>query len=317
LEETAETMVPVFDELKRRAAQGSLFHTDDTGIKVLSIMKIIDKERRESDGKKIRTGIFTTGIVSVLDEQKVVVYFTGRKHSGENLDELLDHRQPGLDPPLLECDAKKGNAPVNHAVIECNCNAHARRKFVEVAQDYSDQCLYVIGDVFHEIYKNDAIARRRKMSPDQRLQFHRETSGPVMVDFKAWLDDQFEKKFVEPNSSLGKAIQYTLNHWKKLTRFLQIPGVPLDNNLCERILKKIIIHRKSSLFFKTENGAFIGDLYMSLIHTCAESGENPLHYLNQLQIHCSEVAKHPGRWLPWNYRETLALLSSVEDSDRV
>lgn len=317
LVEVAEPLSAVFEELKRLAAQGSLFHTDDTGMKVLTLMKQIEDELEKAAGKKIRTGIFTTGIVSIVDGHKIVLYFTGRKHAGENFDDLLDQRQSDRDPPLLMCDAKKGNAPKNHKVIECNCNTHARRNFVNVADDFPDQCMYVIVDVFGHIYKHDAVAKQQDMTPDQRLQFHREKSGPVMDDFKIWLLDQFEQKLVEPNSGLGKAIQYILTHWSKLTHFLKIPGVPLDNNLCERVLKKIILLRKNSMFFKTENGARIGDIFMSIIHTCVEPGENPFDYMNQLQIHSAEVIKNPGQWLPWNYKGTLAGFSSGKESDPV
>ena len=63
-----------------------------------------------------------------------------------------------------------------------------------------------------------------------------------------------------------------LKHWQKLTLFLRVPGPPLDNNICERALKMAIRHRKNSLFYKTLRGAAVGDLYMSLIHTCYLSG---------------------------------------------
>ena len=63
-----------------------------------------------------------------------------------------------------------------------------------------------------------------------------------------------------------------LKHWIRLTLFLREAGAPLDNNVCERALKKAILHRKNSLFYKTQNGARIGDLFMSLIqqlwHRC-------------------------------------------------
>ncbi len=78
---------------------------------------------------------------------------------------------------------------------------------------------------------------------------------------------------MEPNSGLGKAISYMLRQWPALTLFLREPGAPLDNNLCERALKKAILHRKNSLFYKTLNGAEVGDLYMSLIHTCELKSE--------------------------------------------
>jgi transposase len=76
----------------------------------------------------------------------------------------------------------------------------------------------------------------------------------------------------EPNSALGDAIFYMKNHWTELVQFLLVPGVPLDNSLCERALKKAILHRKESLFYKTQNGAQVGDLFMSLIYTCERCG---------------------------------------------
>ena len=107
------------------------------------------------------------------------------------------------------------------------------------------------------------------------------------------------------NSSLGEAIAYMLNHWEPLTLFLRHPGAPLDNNVCERALKKAILHRKNAYFYKTENGARVGDLFMSLIHTCELNDVNPFDYLTELQKHASELSVDPDRWLPWNYRNAL------------
>jgi hypothetical protein len=80
---------------------------------------------------------------------------------------------------------------------------------------------------------------------------------------------------------------------------------PVDNNVCERALKKAILHRKNSLFYKTENGAHVGDIFMSLIHTAELCGANPFHYLTELQRHADELEENPSQWMPWNYRSTL------------
>jgi transposase len=74
-------------------------------------------------------------------------------------------------------------------------------------------------------------------------------------------------------------------------------------------LKKAILHRKSSMFFKTLNGARVGDLFMSFIHTCQLSGINAFDYLTELQKHADDIAATPGDWMPWNYRNTLARAS--------
>jgi hypothetical protein len=131
-----------------------------------------------------------------------------------------------------------------------------------------------------------------------------------MTDLHAWLTAQLGETRVEPNSGLGRAITYLLNHWEPLTLFLRHAGAPLDNNLCERALKKAILHPKNALFYKTQNGARVGDLFMTLIHTSELCGANAFDYLTELQRHATELAKSPGGWLPWNYRETLARAGS-------
>jgi hypothetical protein len=118
------------------------------------------------------------------------------------------------------------------------------------------------------------------------------------------------RKEIEPNSELGKAITYLLRHWKKLTLFLRHPGVPIDNNVVERALKKAILNRKNALFYKTLNGAKVGDLFMSLIHTCELNGTNPFDYLTELLRHADELKQKPSAWMPWNYRDNLARFST-------
>src|SRR6516162_3217219 len=140
---------------------------------------------------------------------------------------------------------------------------------------------------------------------EERLHFHQEHSQPVMEKLHAWFLAQFDEKKVEPNSGLGEAITYCLKHWAALTLFLSQAGAPLDSNIVERALKKCILHRKNSLFYKTENGAEVGDLFMSLIHTCELNGANPFDYLTELQKHPEELAKDPATWMPWNYWQTL------------
>jgi hypothetical protein len=166
-------------------------------------------------------------------------------------------------------------------------------------------------EAFKVIYHNDRIARDQKMSPAARLAWHQANSGPTMDDLRTWLQWQFDDKLVERNSALGDAIQYLLKRWEPLTLFLRKAGAPLDNNLCERALKKAIQHRRNSMFYRTRNGARVGDMYMSLIHTCELNGANAFDYLNQLQLNAADVAKTPDLWLPWNYRESIDNVSDA------
>ena len=140
------------------------------------------------------------------------------------------------------------------------------------------------------------------MTDEERLAFHQAESGPVMGRLKAWMETEIAEKKVEPNSGMWKAIAYVLKRWAPLTLFLRVAGAPLDNNICERALKLAITHRKNAYFYKTENGSRVGDIFMSLIHTCRLNGVNPFDYLTAILRYADRVRKHPERWLPWNYR---------------
>jgi transposase len=289
---------PVLHELIRHAAQGSVMHNDDTGMRILRLVRDME------DG---RTGTFTSGIVSIWREWKIALYFTGWKHAGENLTDVLKQRAAELDAPIQMCDALSRNAPrlPGVEVLLAYCLSHGRRQFTDIAANFPEECRYVLENL-GEVYHNDALSRERKMSPEERLVFHQERSGPVMERLKEWLTAQLAEHRTEPNSGLGKAISYLLRHWTKLTLFLRQQGAPLDNNIVERALKKAILHRKNALFYKTMNGARVGDLFMCLIHTCELNRVNPFDYLTELLRHPAEITVHPEEWMPWNYRETLA-----------
>lgn len=158
------------------------------------------------------------------------------------------------------------------------------------------------------VYKNDKTANEKEMTPPLRLQYHQANSGPLMEQLHEWMTEQMNSRKVEPNSGLGKAISYMLKHWRPLTLFLRVEGAPLDNNVCEQALKRAILHRKNSLFYKTLRGAQVGDIFMSLIHTCKLARVNPFDYLVTLQKHAHAVLNAPQNWLPWNYKETLSSL---------
>ena len=294
VERTGDRIYPVFRELIRQAAQGEVIYNDDTTMKILALMKENDEDESS------RKGMFTTGILSTINGRKIALFFTGRKHAGENMADLLEQRQSGLSPPIQMCDALSRNLPKDFLIILANCLAHGRRKFVEVAWNFPEECQYVI-ETLGQVYKNDEIAKDQNMSPAERLVFHQTESGPLMEQLKIWLNEQLDQKKVEPNSGLGQAISYMLKHWEALTLFLREPNAPLDNNLCEQALKKAILHRKNALFYKTEHGAYIGDMFMSIIHTCNLAGVNPFDYITALQKHSSEVFKNPQNWMPWNY----------------
>jgi len=326
--EVAEGMRPAFEELIRQAAQGEVFYNDDTSMKILALARASpqhpqgeaeDPEPSRSEGSsssRERTGLFTSGIVSTTRQgQRIALFFTGRNHAGENLARVFVERAKGLAPPIQMSDALSRNVPKLPEKLEIrwgNCTAHARRRFVQVTPNFPEECRFVL-ESLRDVYRYDAEAEAQGLSPEARLRYHQKHSQPVMDALEAWFKAQFAEKKVEPNSGLGKAISYCLRRWDRLTLFLQQAGAPLDSNIVERALKKAILHRKNSLFYKTENGAEVGDLYMSLIHTCELNGVNPFDYLIELQKHAEELAQHPAAWMPWNYRPTLEPAGESKD----
>ncbi len=301
----SKTPEVVYEALIEAAAQAEVLHNDDTPMRVQSLRRQI----ADAQDPDPRTGIFTTSIVARVGPVPVALFFTGQKHAGENLDQLLQSREANRSQPLQMCDALARNEPKEFHTLLCHCLLHARRNFIDVGQSFPEECRQVI-ESLREIYRFEALAKERQLSDLERLAFHQEHSKPVMDQLRQWMKEQLEQKKVEPNSGLGEAINYMLKRWETLTRFLSVPGVPLDNNIAERALKMAILHRKNSLSYKTLNGARIGDIHMSLIHTCELNRVNPFDYLMALEQHAQAVAKAPTCWFPWNYRQAIQAVNS-------
>jgi hypothetical protein len=310
--EAATVLQPVLHELIRQAAQAEVLHNDDTAMTVLALApgaRAPDPDAPPDGVPPDRTGVFTSGLVATRDGQRSALFFTGHRHAGENLARVLAERAADLGPPIQMCDALSRNLPKPLAVLLGHCLAHARRKIVEMTPSFPAECRHILA-ALGEVYRCDEDARAAGLSPAERLLAHQARSGPLLADLHGWLAAQLDDHRIEPNSGLGQAITYLLKHWTPLTLFLRVPGAPLDNNVCERALKKAILHRKNALFYRTAAGAQVGDLFMSLIHTCELAGANPFDYLTELLRHPDALAAMPSDWLPWNYRETLARLTT-------
>ena len=307
-------LVPVLEEHERQAALSQVLHNDDTTTRILELEKQIKETcAAAADGEKPRTGIFTTGIIAQGRQHTIALFKSGGQHAGENLQDVLDHRPADLPPPIQMSDGLSRNKPRSTPTIPANCNAHGRRGFVTVADDFPGECARVL-ETMRQVYAFDAQTRREGMSDEQRLRFHQQYSDPLLNGpdgLKQWLESQFASRQVEPNSSLGDAISYVLKRWDPLTLFLRQPGAPIDNNVVERLLKTAIRHRNNSLFYKTENGAHVGDLFMSLIVTCRLARANPFDYLNTLRRYAHRLRDGPADWMPWNYQATVAALTGA------
>src|SRR5919204_2377648 len=305
IERVADCAYPVFEQLKTLAAQGEVIYQDDTHVRILSLMAE-NRRTHADDTSEARTGMYTTALVAQQGAQTICLYFAGRAHAGENLETLLTHREADRGKPLVMSDALAHNNTADEgALIRCHCLAHGRRKFTELEEVFPAECALVL-EALKQVFEHEEEARVQHMNAEVRLQYHQQYSGPIMEALKDWLDAQFEERTVEPNSSLGKAFHYLLTHWQTLTRFLEVPGAPLENNTAERALKLAIRQRKNSLFYATDYSAYIASMLTSLIATCLQAGVNALEYLVALQEHRRAVFGDPSVWLPWNYHTQLA-----------
>ncbi|MFP5249740.1 MAG: transposase, partial [Acidobacteriota bacterium] len=213
----ADVARPAHEELIRQAAQGEVLHNDDTSMRVLHLARAPDDER---------TGVFTSGIVSIAEGRRIALFFTGRQHAGENIADVLKRRSAESPTPVQMCDASSSNTsayPEGVKILLANCLAHGRRQFVEVMANFPTESRLVL-EKLGSVYHNDALARRGKMSASERLRFHQEHSRPVMEALETWMKAQLDEHLIEPNSGLGQAIQYMLRHWHALTLFLRQPN---------------------------------------------------------------------------------------------
>jgi len=299
IEGVFDVALEIFEVLLQLSSNCTLAQNDDTVMKVIDLMRA-----NKTKTKKERKAIQTTGLLMHLPTgEKIMLFKTGHRNAGENLEKILSYRTDP-DPPMQMADALAANGTGKEKTKRGGCLDHFRREFYGLYDQWTKECELILGHL-RAVYQIDARCKKLKLSAQDRLQLHQQASTPHMDAIYHWMSEQFPKKQVEPNSDLGRAIQYGLNHWSKLTAFLQFPGMPISNIDVERLLKKAVIHRKNSLFYKTSKGALVGDVLMSVIHTTIASKQNAFKYLTALIVHQQDVKDQPEKWLPWLYLQRL------------
>ena len=305
IEHAARAIEPIYDELRRQAANSKLFYTDDTTARILSHYPM-NKENREKKWRKKapkdRVATYSSLIIGcTYDAHEIYLFYHGRKYAGENLGDLLVNRNEFQELPIQMKDASTMNIPADIEVIEAKCNAHALRKFKDLRHLYPKECAEVLRR-YAKVNKNDQMLLKRQATDSERLAYHKEHSLPLMEEIKAYVKGLVNNRMVEPNSSLGAAIAYFCSHFEELVAFCHIEGAPFDNNKSERGLKMIIRLRKTSMFYKTERGAEVAGILQSVLYTAQETGINVLDYLQTVLENPEKARLSPGDFMPWTYR---------------
>jgi len=294
----------LFEALWIDAANGVGINYDDTSVKILSEIKA---KKNAIKGEKHKHNCFTTGIVSAHEDHRTYVFMSDNRTAGQCVVDMVKNcRDKNTDLPILMCDALTANIPQkisDDLYILCYCLVHARRQFYELPNGYDDLADEVIR-LIGKIYENESWAKN--LPPDERLKYHQAKSQPYMNELKEFLEAQQDE--FEPNGVAGKAIAYILKRWTELSQFLRHANAPIDNNITEQALKLVIQTRKSSMFYKTLEGAKFASHVQSALYSAAQNDINPCTYMTDILKNTTAVIENPEAWLPWIYQETLKLI---------
>jgi hypothetical protein len=304
-----DLLLPLYRAIEQHAIQRATnFRIDDTGSVVITLKRQIEAElaslrAKGKSTKGVRTGINATGIYWETPDGPVILYFTGRHHAGEIIDQVLGRRLASR-PTLVKCtDGASKNFDHAHAdkLVEATCNAHALLKFRDIKDKYPAEYAEA-GEVYSAVFDNDDTAKALELSPVDRMLYHRQHSKPLMLQLKKMCEEKVASRSVEPNSPLWEPVTFILNQWERLTLFCEAPGVPLDTNLVEQALIIPVRYLAGSFNYHTENGAVVGDHAMSIIATARAHGVEPVAYLTECLRSHEDLAKRPEHYLPWVYR---------------
>ncbi|PCI64936.1 MAG: hypothetical protein COB38_12055 [Gammaproteobacteria bacterium] len=197
----------------------------------------------------------------------------------------------------LQADGYAGYEQVDAELI--GCMAHARRKFVEAKTAQPKNKIGRSDIAIQKIAKLYGIEKQIKDLPaNEKYKIRQEKSLPLLNELKEWLDKSIRQ--VLPKSAIGKAVQYSLNQWEKLSGYIKSGEINIDNNRAERAIKPFVIGRKNWMFCNTASGANASAVLYSLIETAKANGLTPFNYLTYL---LEELPKQPDNLeylMPWN-----------------
>jgi hypothetical protein len=309
-ERVADALAPVARYLRKPASDALTFLGDDTGALILEVRAATRVQR--STGKLVeRTGCHVSCVIAITSEgHRIAIFRVGIQHTGELMDELLDGRDPQLPVPLFMGDCHACNTVTVCRVIYGGCNAHATRRFKALKTSYPEDAGYA-SQRYKEIFEHEAYCKRAGLDPQQRLAYHRQHSKPLFDAICEHGESLLENKKIEPNGDIAAAYTYVINNRVRLSAFLRHPGMPIDNNEPERILRVPVRLRDNAPFFRNGVGGAWAQTIWTVGETALLCGVNLLDYFQAVQRHQQDVKRNPHLWVPWAYRERLTALESL------
>ena len=188
------------------------------------------------------------------------------------------------------------------AIVRAACNAHARRKFDEAIDYPADRHRWM--QWFQQLYEIES--RGQTMSVEERLTLRGTEADAIWRQMREELDsiDRRTTPVVLPKSELRKGLNYVRNHWTELTRYLSDPGLPIDNNETEQLMKQVALGRKNWLFAGSVRGGERNAGFLTLVSSAHRNDLDVWAYVSDIlkQLLAGETNYEP--LLPWNWAAT-------------
>nr|WP_287413353.1 IS66 family transposase [Pseudodesulfovibrio sp.] len=274
---------PIVNYLHQQLLKQTVIQADETTLKVV-----------HEDKTKCYMWVYCSGTDSPVEHghKNIVLYDYQASRAGACAVNYLK----GFDG-ILQADGYAGYKQVDTTLI--GCMAHARRKFVDAQtaqpKNKTGRADWAIRHI-KKLYRIEAVIK--DLTADEKMAYRQENSLPLLNDFKKWLDKSIQQ--VLPKSAIGKAIQYTLNQWSKLTGYIKSGETNIDNNRAERAIKPFVIGRKNWMFCNTASGATASAILYSLIETARANGLTPFNYLVYLLEELPKKPENLDYLMPWN-----------------
>jgi len=261
---SAEVLRPLRDGLKEDIIIHTYTQADETPVQVLN-------EPDKPNTSKSYMWVYYGG----TPDKKSIVYDYQPTRSGQAAANFL-YGFKGV----LQTDGYGGYNPFDSKpdVIHIGCWAHCRRKFAEIIKVSKTSGKAVVAvNYIRQLYAIEKEARENHGSHEQRYHLRQQRAGPILLEFKSWLDETQHQ--VPPQSHIGKAIAYALNQWHLLIKYIDHGEVEIDTNRLENMIRPFALGRKNWLFMGSDKGAEAGAIIYSLLATCKANLIEPYAYL--------------------------------------
>jgi transposase/regulator of replication initiation timing len=279
--DSALTLELLYEVMTREVRTSSVINTDDSEIKI---------QDHKIKGR-MRKGKMTVYVARSL---KLTVF-------DFSPDQTFDRNKTWFKDFVgcVQADAARGFDALFKDIwrTEVGCHAHSRRRYYDCLPIEPKRCKVIL-DIYEKLY---AVERDIKgKTPAERLAARRSRSKPLIK--KLHKKVLALKGTLNPTHALMSAVDYTLNHWIALTRFLKNPDLDIDNNSAEQAIKDFVLMRKNSLFVGSDAGGRAAAIHLSFMASCKANNINPVEYLTDVftrinSMKTSELAQLlPNRW---------------------